>query len=118
MVGKSRKTRHFSPASLVLKVLDIPITFSFFIMELLNVSFAILLVKMAICILPGVLGIFFIVSSEETKRHMRSTLCNQLFGVSNAIPFPKFERFLYVSGTVLVLLSLIATWFIHLRKFF
>ena len=87
-------------------------------MELLNVGFAILLIKMAICILPGVLGIFFIASSEETKRHMRSVLCNQLFGISNAIPYPKFARFLYISGSVLLLLSAVATWFIHLRGFF
>ena len=87
-------------------------------MQLLNISFAILLIKMALCVLPGVLGIFFIVSSEETKRDMRSTLCNKLFGVSNAIPFPKFERFLYISGTILLLLSLVASWFILLRGFF
>jgi hypothetical protein len=87
-------------------------------MELLNISFALLLIKMALCVLPGVLGIFFIVSSEETKRDLRSTLCNKLFGVSNAIPFPKFERFLYISGTILLLLSVVATYLIHLRKFF
>ena len=87
-------------------------------MELLNISFALLLIKMALCVLPGVLGIFFIVSSEETKRDLRNTLCNKLFGVSNAIPFPKFERFLYISGTILLLLSVVATWFILLRKFF
>jgi hypothetical protein len=87
-------------------------------MELLNISFALLLIKMALCVLPGVLGIFFIVSSEETKRDLRSTLCNKLFGVSNAIPFPKFERFLYILGTILLLLSLVATYLIHLRKFF
>ena len=87
-------------------------------MELLNISFAILLIKMALCVLPGVLGIFFIVSSEETKRDLRSTLCNKLFGVSNAIPFPKFERFLYISGTILLLLSVVATYLIHLKKFF
>jgi hypothetical protein len=87
-------------------------------MQLLNISFAILLIKMALCVLPGVLGIFFIVSSEETKRDLRSTLCNKLFGVSNAIPFPKFERFLYISGTILLLLSVVATYLIHLRKFF
>lgn len=87
-------------------------------MQLLNISFAILLIKMALCVLPGVLGIFFIVSSEETKRDLRSTLCNKLFGVSNAIPFPKFERFLYISGTILLLLSLVASWFILLRGFF
>ena len=87
-------------------------------MQLLNISFAILLIKMALCVLPGVLGIFFIVSSEETKRGMRNTLCNKLFGVSNAIPFPEFERFLYISGTILLLLSLVATYLIHLKKFF
>ena len=87
-------------------------------MELLNISFALLLIKMTLCVLPGVLGIFFIVSSEETKRDLRSTLCNKLFGVSNAIPFPKFERFLYISGTILLLLSVVATYLIHLRKFF
>ena len=87
-------------------------------MELLNISFALLLIKMALCVLPGVLGIFFIVSSEETKRDLRSTLCNKLFGVSNAIPFPEFERFLYISGTILLLLSSVASWFILLRKFF
>ena len=87
-------------------------------MELLNISFAILLVKMAICILPGVLGIFFIASSEETRRHMRSTLCNQLFGVSNAIPYPNFARFLHIAGTVLIFVSIALTWFVHLRKFF
>lgn len=87
-------------------------------MQLLNISFALLLIKMTLCVLPGVLGIFFIVSSEETKRDLRSTLCNKLFGVSNAIPFPKFERFLYISGTILLLLSLVASWFILLRGFF
>ena len=87
-------------------------------MELLNISFALLLIKIGLCVLPGVLGIFFIASSEETKRDMRSTLCNKLFGVSNAIPFPKFERFLYISGTILLLLSVVATYLIHLKKFF
>jgi hypothetical protein len=57
-------------------------------MQLLNIGFAILLIKIALCVLPGVLGIFFLVSSEEAKRHMRSTVCNKLFGISNAIPIP------------------------------
>ena len=87
-------------------------------MELLNIGFAILLVKVAISVMPGVLGIFFIASSEETKRHMRSTLCNQLFGISNAIAYPKFARFLYISGTILLFISLGLTWLVHLRKFF
>ena len=87
-------------------------------MGLFNLSFAILIIKIAICTLPGVLGIFFIVSSEETKRDMRSSLCNQLFGVNNAIPFPNFKRFLRISGVILLLFSLVATWFIRLRNLF
>ena len=87
-------------------------------MELLNIGFAILLIKMAICVLPGVLGIFFIVSPVESKRTMRSTLCNQLFGISNAIPFYKFARFLYIMGTVLIFLSLVASWFLLFREMF
>jgi hypothetical protein len=87
-------------------------------MELLNIGFAILLVKIAISVLPGVLGIFLIASSEETKREMRMTLCNQLFGVSNAIPYPKFARFLYVSGTILLFISLGLSWLLLLRSFF
>ena len=86
-------------------------------MELLNIGFAILLIKMTICVLPGVLGIFFIASSEDTKRSMRNTLCNQLFGISNVIPFPKFKSFLHILGAILLLLSSVASWFILLRGF-
>ena len=87
-------------------------------MELLNIGFAILLVKVSISVLPGVLGIFFVASSEETKREMRNTLCNQLFGISNAIAYPKFARGLYILGTVLIFMSLGLSWFLLLRNFF
>ncbi|CAA6680055.1 MULTISPECIES: hypothetical protein [unclassified Lentimonas] len=87
-------------------------------MELLDVGFAILLIKIVICVMPGVLGIFFIASSEETKRGMRSALCNQLFGISNVIPYPKFARFLYISGTILLFISITLSWFLLLRSFF
>jgi len=87
-------------------------------MELLNISFALLVIKIALCILPGVLGIFLLMSSDEAKRQMRGSICNQLFGVSNAIRYPKFRSFLQISGTLLLLVSLAATWWIHLKKFF
>lgn len=86
-------------------------------MEILNVGFALLIVKMAICILPGVGGIFLVVSSEEIKREMRNRFCSQLFGVSNAIPYPKFATTLTVIGVILLLLSLAASWFLLLRGF-
>tara|TARA_B100001971_G_scaffold160703_1_gene150711 strand:+ start:14751 stop:15092 length:342 start_codon:yes stop_codon:yes gene_type:complete len=87
-------------------------------MQLLNLSFAILIIKMAICILPGVIGIFMIVSSEEKKRELRNTICNQVFGVSNAIPYPKFAMTMVVIGSVLLVFTLSASWFLLLRDMF
>lgn len=87
-------------------------------MQLLNLGFAILIIKMAICILPGVLGIFMLVSSEEKKRELRNEFCNKLFGVSNAIPYPKFERTLQIVGALLLIFSLAASWFLLFRGMF
>ena len=87
-------------------------------MPLLNLNFAILIIKMAICIVPGVIGIFMIVSSEEKKREFRNSLCNRLFGVSNAIPYPKFARTMTVIGSMLVVFTLATSWFVLLKKFF
>lgn len=85
-------------------------------MELLNIEFAILVIKIAICVLPGVFGTILLVSSGEAKRGIRNALCNRLFGVSNAIPFAKFSRFLAVVGLLMVLFSFVASWFLLLRE--
>lgn len=87
-------------------------------MPLLNLSFAILIIKMAICILPGVIGIFMIVSSEEKKRELRNSFCNRLFGVSNAIPYPKFALSMVVIGSILLVFTLVTSWFVLLQKMF
>ncbi|WP_269526957.1 hypothetical protein [Coraliomargarita parva] len=84
-------------------------------MELLNIGFAILLVKIAISVLPGVIGIYLIAAPEEKKRELRNSVCNKLFEVSNAIPYPKFARFLAICGSGLILFSLVASWFLLLR---
>lgn len=86
-------------------------------MALLNLEFIILIIKMVICVLPGVLGICLLATSEENKRAMRNAFCNKLFGVSNAIAFPKFERFLIIASVIVILYSLAATWFLLLRGF-
>jgi hypothetical protein len=87
-------------------------------MELLSIGFAILLIKMTICVVSGAFGVFCIVSSEETKRELRRTVCHALFGVGNAIPFRKFDRLLRISGSVLLLFSALACWFLLLRGLF
>lgn len=81
-------------------------------MELLNPGFVILCVKIAFCVLPGVFGIYLLSISEEKKRELRNALCNRLFGVSNAIPFPNFERALLIIGLLGLLLSGVASWFL------
>lgn len=87
-------------------------------MELLNLSFAILLIKMAISLLPGVIGVFMIVSPEEKKRELRSYFCSKVFGVSNAIPYRNFARAMVVLGSLLVAFTLVASWFLLLRDLF
>ena len=81
-------------------------------MELLNVGFAILLIKVTISVLPCVLGSYLLLCSVETKRKIRRTVCSRLFGVSNAIPYVKFVRFLHAVGPMLVVLGLLAGWFL------
>lgn len=85
-------------------------------MELLNPAFVFLVVKIAICVLPGVVGIFFLSISEDKKRELRNTLCNRIFGVSNVIPYPKFDRSLTVIGILGILVSAALTWFVLLSK--
>lgn len=84
-------------------------------MPLLNIGFAILIIKMLICTLPAVFGIIMIVSSEESKRGFRNKFCRKVFGISNAIPYLKFTRTMYALGTLLLAFSLVSTWFLLLR---
>lgn len=81
-------------------------------MELLSVGFAILLIKVAISFMPGVLGIYCIASPEESKRKLRSFVCAKLFGISNAIEYKKFARFMATCGVFFLLFSAVATWFL------
>jgi hypothetical protein len=54
-------------------------------------------------------------SSEEKKRELRNSFCSKVFGVSNAIAFPKFERTMQVMGALLLIYSIAASWFLLLR---
>ena len=87
-------------------------------MPLLDIGFAILIIKLAICTLPAVVGIALIVSSEESKREFRNKFCSKVFGMSNAIPYLRFTRIMVFLGTVLLAFSLVSTWFLLLRPIF
>lgn len=86
-------------------------------MELFSISFVILILKITFCVLPGVFGVFLIVSSRDTKRRIRSRVCNQLFGANDAIRTHKFSRFLYVLGALSILCSIVASWVFILRTY-
>jgi hypothetical protein len=87
-------------------------------MQLLNLSFAILIFKVAFCVLPGVLGIYFISMPEDSRHSLWDTFCQRLFGMRNAIAYSSFARCLNIIATLLLILSLVATWFLLLRRFF
>ncbi len=87
-------------------------------MALLNIGFAILIIKIAICTLPAVIGIALIVGSEETKRELRNKFCSKVFGISNAILYPKFARTMVLFGSLMLGFSLVSTWFLLLRPMF
>jgi len=85
-------------------------------MPLLNLNFAILVVKIAICVLPGVLGLYLLAMAEEKKRSLRNAICNKLFGVSNAIPYPNFAKILMVVAVACLFFSAVASWFVLISK--
>ena len=86
-------------------------------MELANIGFALLCIKLGIGVVPIALGIYLIAADEEKKRIMRSWFCSRLFEVSNAIPYPKFARGLFVVGAGLIFFGLAAAWFLVLRPY-
>ena len=81
-------------------------------MSLLNAQFIILIIKVTFCVMPGVFGIYFIAAPEESKRKLRSFVCAKLFGISNAIEYKKFARFMATCGVFFLLFSAVATWFL------
>ena len=48
-------------------------------MALLNLGFAILLIKITVCVLPGFLGLYLIFSNVDKKRDLRNSLCSKKF---------------------------------------
>ncbi len=87
-------------------------------MEILNIGFIILLIKLSFCVLPGVGGCYLIFSDRDRMRSLRAAICRQLFGVSNAFEYSKFSRFMRSVGVLLVVFSFVAVWFLFLRSFF
>jgi len=87
-------------------------------MDLLSLQFIILIVKMVVSVLPGILAVALLASSEENLRSIRNTICNKIFGISNVIELHRFKRFVVIVSTVAILYSLTAAWFLLLSQYF
>jgi hypothetical protein len=87
-------------------------------MPLLDLGFAVLLVKMCFCVLPITAGIYLFVVPEKSKRRWRNKVSTALFGASNLIPYSTFARVLAVLSTLLILFGALAGWVLLLRGFF
>lgn len=87
-------------------------------MELLNPQFVLICIKLAIGVIPVVLGVALLLTDEEKRRALRGGLCNRLFGVGNAIPMPKFNAALIGFASLAILFGLAATWFLVLSSLF
>ena len=86
-------------------------------MELLNISFGILLIKLTVSVLPLTLSIYILLSSEETKREIRSVVCRALFNINNAIPMRSFNRIIFWVGGLGVLFGLVSGWFLIIKPY-
>ena len=85
-------------------------------MELLNISFVFLLIKVCISFLPIVFGIYLLTAPLESKRILRNKICMALFGVNNAIVYSKFERGMRVISLILFIFGGLASWILLFRE--
>lgn len=86
-------------------------------MELINLEFAVLLIKLSISVLPLVASSYLLLASEETKRDLRSFICRALFNVSNGIPMNNFRRILNWVGGLGVAFGILAGWLLVFKPF-
>jgi hypothetical protein len=84
-------------------------------MELLNLSFLFLLLKVGLCTVLGVLAIIFIFGKERMKRRLRDRVCFYLFGFHKAIVFKEFNKVLKIFGVSFALLDGLFFWILFIK---
>jgi hypothetical protein len=87
-------------------------------MELLNIGFAKLLIKLIISVMPFVIGIVILCLSEDSKRGLRDSFCRAAFGSSGVISYAKFSRTLSILAVFSILIGLVLIWFLVLAGYF
>lgn len=79
-------------------------------MELLNVSFFILVLKVSLCTSLGLLAMFLIFARERVKRRLRDRICFYLFGLHKAINYREFNKFLKILGFIFCVADGLLFW--------
>ncbi len=86
-------------------------------MELLNIGFVLLIVKLAFCFFPILFGFYLLKCNEERIREIRNSFCKAIFKVQNAIPSKKFKCVVVWIATSSILFGAFSTWFLILRPY-
>ena len=76
-------------------------------MDILSVSFAIFVIKLAFCIVPISLGIRLFTFSSEAKDDLREKISKKLLGDPRLVESGFFNLFVYSFGGILIFMGVI-----------
>lgn len=80
-------------------------------MDLVNIGFIILVIKIALSVVPVIVGFYLIFCSIDQKREIKRFICRSLFGSGSVFTTEAFARFLVVVGLLLIVFSGLFAWF-------
>jgi hypothetical protein len=85
-------------------------------MELVNIGFAILIIKIALSVVPAILGFYLIFCNIDQKREIKRAICRALFGSGSVFTTEAFAKFLVVIGLLMVIFSGLFAWFFLISR--
>ena len=83
-------------------------------MEILSLSFAVFVLKLAFCILPIVLGVSLFLVSYEKKEVTRRKISKKLLGDPNLLEQGFYNFVLYFIGSIIILIGLLVALLLFL----
>ena len=87
-------------------------------MELLNIRFVILVVKISVCALPAVFAIYLLAMPDKDQRRLGNKLNMLFFEAHGVISHQSWKRARLVIAAVALIFTGVATWFLILAGLF